>query len=86
MRTKEEFKINSYVITFFLILQDYQVHSNPRGLVLIINIMNFSYRPSEVRSGSEIDVERIKEVWERLGFKVKVKNDLKLTVSIPTTV
>lgn len=51
----------------------YKMNSNPRGLALIINNIDFD-DPEEfpTRDGADNDEWRLKELWEKLHFRVEV--------------
>ncbi|CAG0915895.1 unnamed protein product [Notodromas monacha] len=56
----------------------YEMMSNPRGLVLIINNKNFTVSPDSPSSrvGSEFDAESIKQLFQELYFTVEHYSDL----------
>ncbi|PAA56209.1 hypothetical protein BOX15_Mlig000705g2, partial [Macrostomum lignano] len=56
---------------------DFYPVTDPQGICLVININKYS--PSskfECRDGSELDVQRIRQLFERLRFRVLVRQDL----------
>ena len=59
------------------------METNPKGYVLIINNKVFYNDPesSSTRHGTDNDVERLKQVFGKLGFEVEEKRDLKVSVS-----
>ena len=50
-----------------------------RGVCIIINVMNFKRKgrecKNEQRVGSEIDVSRCRDTFQRLGFEVRITKD-----------
>lgn len=52
----------------------YQMRSSPRGLVLIITIIEYSTEP--VRSAGEHDENNLRELFEQMGFTTVCKRDL----------
>ncbi|XP_014293903.1 caspase-14 [Halyomorpha halys] len=56
--------------------EHYVIQSNPRGHVLIINIMNYLYNPYLLRDGSERDVASLEKLWNKLGYRVTTHQDL----------
>lgn len=54
----------------------YTMDSNPRGAVLIINNKKFENNHQK-RPGTEQDCKKLKHLFEKLGFYVCVKEDLK---------
>ncbi|XP_043095770.1 caspase-22 [Puntigrus tetrazona] len=52
----------------------YKMHSNPRGLCVIINNENFP-DPKSKRNGSQKDVDSLNDLFEHLGFLVEVEKD-----------
>lgn len=62
------------------IIERYPMRSNPRGLVLIIS--NIYYNSSnQPRISAENDTKNLKILFEEMGFKVIVKENLKGAVS-----
>ena len=54
----------------------YRIKKNvPRGICLVINNVKFTGRGLENRVGAEKDDERIKALFEKLGFKVVVRRN-----------
>ena len=56
----------------------------PYGFALVVNIKRFENRAVNVdnkklteRKGSDVDVKNLKDLWEQLGFEVKIYEDLK---------
>ncbi|XP_028663556.1 caspase-9 [Erpetoichthys calabaricus] len=59
-------------------LQSYKMDSNPSGLCLIINNVNFMQESKlKSRAGSDVDSDKMKKRFEALNFKVSVKRNLK---------
>ncbi|XP_063975344.1 caspase b-like [Diachasmimorpha longicaudata] len=56
-------------------LEIYQMRSRPRGLVLLITLMNYK-EPKKVREAAEYDHNNLKELFEQMGFTVIAKWDL----------
>lgn len=58
----------------------YPMESNPRGLCVIINNVNFDMRPRDTvdrtRYGSDVDAERLRQVFEQLKFIVKQRRNV----------
>ncbi|KAK9974771.1 hypothetical protein ABG768_022848 [Culter alburnus] len=54
--------------------EEYKMDSNPHGLCVIINNENFE-DPDNKRHGSQNDVDSLKDLFEDLGFLVKIKKD-----------
>lgn len=49
----------------------YRMLAQPRGFVLIVNIKHFHRRTDfKVRRGSEVDVQRARQLFEQLGFRL----------------
>ncbi|XP_046736521.1 caspase Dronc isoform X2 [Diprion similis] len=57
------------------IIFNYAMFSNPRGLVLIINNILFSEGAKE-RAAAKHDEDNLKELFEQMGFKVIVRQNL----------
>jgi hypothetical protein len=59
------------------------MRSNPRGLALVINNLQFPLREKEekVREGGEEDQRLISELLRQLGFQVTKALNVKSTVS-----
>ncbi|XP_041367451.1 caspase-3-like [Gigantopelta aegis] len=53
----------------------YDMEANPKGICLIIN--NECFTNSPTRKGSAKDVERLKCLFEKFGFVVEIKKNLK---------
>ena len=53
----------------------YKMTARPRGIALIINNMVFPGYPNKTRHGSEKDVHQLEELFDALGFKVKLKEN-----------
>ncbi|PAV87312.1 hypothetical protein WR25_09423 [Diploscapter pachys] len=51
----------------------YKNFSTPKGLVLIIN--NKEFDQLETRYGTEVDEEKLKNLFEQFGYKVQILND-----------
>ena len=53
------------------------MESDPRGLLLIVNNKKFA-RPDTFhdREGTDTDRDKLKELFENLGWIVEVKNDM----------
>ena len=49
--------------------------TSPRGLAVIINNENFPKKQHK-RHGSKVDVQNLKDLWEKLDFKVEIYQDL----------
>uniref|UniRef100_A0A1I8GRA2 Caspase-3 n=1 Tax=Macrostomum lignano TaxID=282301 RepID=A0A1I8GRA2_9PLAT len=61
--------------------EDFYPVTNPQGYCLIINISEYDSGSDitlnfEERQGSDRDVDRVKQIFERLRFIVKIKKDL----------
>ncbi|XP_050537561.1 caspase-1-like isoform X2 [Daktulosphaira vitifoliae] len=54
----------------------YHMGSKPKGHALIININKVSTKPNEERTGSDVDVNSLKKLFDGLGYKVKIKIDI----------
>ncbi|KAF6209257.1 hypothetical protein GE061_015002 [Apolygus lucorum] len=52
----------------------YRMKTNPRGIVLLINIFDYDDEHFPKRDGSKKDMEELKELWERMGFLVQDEN------------
>uniref|UniRef100_A0A1I8GJ03 CASPASE_P20 domain-containing protein n=1 Tax=Macrostomum lignano TaxID=282301 RepID=A0A1I8GJ03_9PLAT len=50
--------------------------TNPQGLCVIINISKFESSSEGERKGSQFDVERVSELFSKLGFIIDVREDL----------
>ena len=48
-----------------------------RGKALIINLKDFSHKTmiEKSRKGTDVDRDRLKDLWQWLGFQVTVYND-----------
>ena len=59
------------------------METSPKGYVLIINNKVFYNDPrsSNTRHGTDNDVERLKQVFGKLGYEVVEKRDLTASVS-----
>ncbi|XP_064458588.1 caspase-7-like [Ornithodoros turicata] len=53
----------------------YKIGHEHEPLCLIFNCQEFPDDPDRNREGSDLDVNRIRNVFKRLGFNVKVEND-----------
>ncbi|KAL4221291.1 luteolysis [Mactra antiquata] len=58
--------------------EEYKMESNPRGFLLIINNKEFS-ADLGVRTGTDIDRDRLKDLFLSLGFYVEVRQNLTAT-------
>ncbi|XP_021346855.1 caspase-9-like isoform X2 [Mizuhopecten yessoensis] len=52
----------------------YKMESDPRGLCLIIN--NKNYRTMSCRTGTDVDRDQLRDLFQQLNFWVDIKNDL----------
>uniref|UniRef100_A0A1I8GLR6 ANK_REP_REGION domain-containing protein n=1 Tax=Macrostomum lignano TaxID=282301 RepID=A0A1I8GLR6_9PLAT len=50
--------------------------TNPQGFCVIINISKFESSSEGERKGSQFDVERVSELFSKLGFIIDVREDL----------
>ncbi|XP_022104293.1 caspase-8-like isoform X2 [Acanthaster planci] len=57
-------------------LPEYRMTRNPRGLCMIINNINFVGNRFRVRTGSGKDTGKLNNLFNKLHFKVEVKEDL----------
>ncbi|XP_014260070.1 caspase Dronc [Cimex lectularius] len=55
--------------------EEYKLNSNPKGMVLIVNIENTKIKDQQ-RLGSALDVTHLDELWTNLGHKVIYYIDL----------
>ena len=53
----------------------YKMTARPRGIALIINNKVFRGYPNKTRHGSEKDVHQLEELFDALGFEVKIKEN-----------
>lgn len=56
--------------------EDYKISSNPRGICLIINNVNFETESLPERKGSDVDAIRFKKIFSQLGFNVIAKRNM----------
>lgn len=54
--------------------QSYSITTDPKGIVLIINNINFVSN-NENRHGAEIDQERLTEMFSNFGFEIRFHID-----------
>ena len=55
----------------------YKMSNSPRGYCLIINNINFESEAFPKRNGSEIESQRLKQVFNELDFNVNEFNDIR---------
>lgn len=53
----------------FVFFQVYKNESEPRGYVFLANYKNFLDEQHETRSGSEIDVQNLCQLFSQMGYK-----------------
>ncbi|KAF6209556.1 hypothetical protein GE061_015304 [Apolygus lucorum] len=54
--------------------EKYRMKTNPRGIVLLINVFDHDDEYLTTRYGSKKDMKELKELWERMGFLVQDEN------------
>uniref|UniRef100_A0A0A9YIE2 Caspase-9 n=2 Tax=Lygus hesperus TaxID=30085 RepID=A0A0A9YIE2_LYGHE len=51
--------------------EKYRMKTDPRGIVLLINVFDHDDEYLETRHGSKKDMKDLRDLWERMGFLVK---------------
>ncbi|KAF6209279.1 hypothetical protein GE061_015024 [Apolygus lucorum] len=52
----------------------YKMKTDPRGIVLLINVFDYDDEHFPTRHGSKKDMEDLREFWEKMGFLVQEEN------------